>query len=155
MRVAPNRSSYLRCSHPLLTWPIVASRLVASLQSKFAAGTAFSLLFSLSYFSFPPLLTLSLPYNALFINFFRLIDWLSVIINPNLKASRNSPNYCVLIHMCIFFFHLSSLPYNIETEHRDAIGDTTDDSILSTCVKKKKEKESPANKDHTDGENGV
>jgi len=58
--VAPSRSSYLRCSHPLLTWPIVASRLVASLQSKFAAGTAFSLLFPLSYFSPHPL------FNAFF-----------------------------------------------------------------------------------------
>ena len=50
--VAPNRSSYLRCSHPRLTWPIVASRSLASLQSKFAAGTVFAYSFLVSLFFF-------------------------------------------------------------------------------------------------------
>lgn len=60
LRNVPNRSSYLRCSHPRLTWPIVASRSVASLQSKFAAGTAFSL----SFFPLPLLIFLSPSLNV-------------------------------------------------------------------------------------------
>lgn len=101
--VAPNRSSYLRCSHPRLTWPIVASRLVASLQSKFAAGTAFSLLFSPFYFSFAS------PFTA---RFFFLLDRLILRHNRSCNLTSKpiekfqviaclSICVCVCVYVCL------------------------------------------------------
>lgn len=81
--------SYLRCSHPRLTWPIAASRLVASLQSKFAAGTAF---FHSLYRSY-----LSLALSLMFIfSFDRLTFRHNRSCNPNLKVNRKISE---LLHM--------------------------------------------------------